>query len=172
MHITVTQVISSTPSWVWILFILLFIMGIKNSQERPVIFSRMFIAPLIFMAWGLRTITTTFPQLGLTLTSYMIFIIPGFLIGYLLNKRYQSFVRKESVVFKKKSYLPLFIVLLNFIVKYILNVMLIFYHSSVFHIIYSSANGLTVGLFFGSIVYTFYMQCKLKNSISGRRGIN
>lgn len=166
MHITITQIILHTPSWVWLLFVLLVLMGIRNSQERAVNFLRMFIAPLIFITWGLRTIITTFPQLGLTLTSYIVFIIPGFLIGYLLNKRYQSFFRKGSVVFKKKGYLPLIIVLLNFIVKYVLNVMLVFYNDTLFHLIYSSTNGLTVGLFFGGITYAFYMKGKLNKSIS------
>lgn len=87
---------------------------------------------------------------------------PRFPDWLFLNKRYQSFVRIESVVFKKKSYLPLFIVLLNFIVKYILNVMLIFYHSSVFHIIYSSANGLTVGLFLEVSYIPFICKVSLK----------
>lgn len=160
MHITVQQILSSTPIWVWILLVVLIKMGMNTSQERPVNLPKMFLAPLIFMIWGLWTITTTFSQLGLTMTSYIIFIIPGIFIGYSLNKQFQAFYKKDSIVYKKQSYLPLMVVLLNFIVKYVLNVMLIFYHNTFFHIVYSSVNGLTVGLFFGEIIYTYLVKLK------------
>lgn len=153
MQITIQQIISSTPIWVWLLFVLLIIMGINASQERPVNLPRMFIAPLIFMTWGLWTILTTFSHAGLALTSYIICIIPGVFIGYVLNRKFQSFYKNDRIVYKKKSYLPLFIVMLNFIIKYTTNVMLIFHHDTLFHIIYSSVSGLTVGLFFGGIIY-------------------
>ncbi|MBM6384098.1 MAG: hypothetical protein JSY10_08895 [Paenibacillus sp.] len=164
MNITVQQIIVNTPTWVWMLLVALFILGIKNSQERAVNLAKMFVAPLIFMIWGLWTITTSFSHIGVTLTSYVIFIVPGFLIGYILNKNFQAFYIKNSTFYKKTSYLPLVIVLLNFVVKYGLNVMLVFYHSDLFHVVYSSANGLTVGLFFGGIVYTILIKSEIKNS--------
>ncbi|MED3728389.1 DUF6622 family protein [Priestia endophytica] len=157
-----------TPLWVWLLLIILIRMGIATSKERPVHFSRMFLAPLIFMIWGLWTITSTFSHLGYSLISYIVFIFPGVLIAYLLYSKYQSFFKKGTVTFKKKSYLPLFIILINFVVKYLLNVLLssspTFYNDTLFNIIYSSINGLSVGLFFGGILYTFYMQSRLNRS--------
>ncbi|AIQ49268.1 hypothetical protein R70723_27720 [Paenibacillus sp. FSL R7-0273] len=164
MHVTVQQVISSTPAWVWALLAALIIMGLRNSQEKPVNFIRMLIAPLIFMIWGLWTLTTKFDQVGYTLMSYILFIIPGFVIGYLLNKAFQSFAAQAGIIYKKQSYLPLIVVLINFAVKYALNVMLVFYHSTLFHLIYSAANGLTVGLFFGGILYTLKMQTELRSA--------
>lgn len=162
MHqITVQQAISHTPQWVWILLVALIVMGVKNSREKPVVFSRMFIAPVIFMVWGLNTITQ-FNHKGFNLISYIIFIIPGLFIGYLLNRAFQSFYKNGSVLYKKQSYLPLFVVLINFLAKYALNIMLLFYQGTFFHIIFSATNGLTVGLFFGGILYTVQMQNQLR----------
>jgi len=52
-------------------------------------------------------------------------------------------------------------------VKYLLNVTLevssSFYDDIAFNVMYSAISGLSVGLFFGGILYTFYMQSKLKN---------
>ncbi|PFV39523.1 hypothetical protein COL14_31875, partial [Bacillus thuringiensis] len=103
------------------------------------------------------------------LISYTIFILPGILIGYLLYAKYQFFFKQETVTFRKKCYLPLIIILINFFVKYVLNVTLgiysSFYDNISFNIIYSAISGLSVGLFFGGIFYTFYIQSKLNKLI-------
>ncbi|OAB39365.1 hypothetical protein PMSD_05435 [Paenibacillus macquariensis subsp. defensor] len=164
MHPTIQQIIANTAIWVWILLAVLVILGVRGSQEKKVNIKRMFIAPLIFMIWGLWTITTSLPHPGFNLIFYIIFVIPGFVIGYVLNQNFQGFRLHNSIVLKKQSYLPLFVVLLNFIVKYILNVMLVFYHSTFFHAVYSSGNGLTVGMFLGGILYTSIVTSQLKNT--------
>ena len=163
MQPTVWQVITHTPTWVWILLVVLIVLGLRNSKEREVNVSRMLLAPLIFMVWGIWTITS-FPQTGAALTSYIIFIIPGLWIGYFLNRNFQGMYIKGSVMFFKQSLLPVIIVLINFVVKYTLNVSLIFNNNNFFHVVYAAANGLTVGLFFGGIIYTLLMKSRLSNS--------
>ncbi|EEK48373.1 hypothetical protein bcere0002_45520 [Bacillus cereus ATCC 10876] len=85
----------------------------------------------------------------------------------MLYKKYQIYFKQETVIFRKKCYLPLIIILINFFVKYLLNVTLEVSSSSyddiAFNVMYSAISGLSVGLFFGGILYTFYMQSKLKN---------
>ncbi|PFC91257.1 hypothetical protein, partial [Bacillus cereus] len=141
--------------------------GIAISQERPINLSKMFLVPVIFMMWGLEKIINKFSHLGYCLISYTIFILPGILIGYLLYKKYQIYFKQDTVIFRKKCYLPLIIILINFFVKYLLNVTLevssSFYDDIAFNVMYSAISGLSVGLFFGGILYTFYMQSKLKN---------
>lgn len=160
--ITIKDVIFHTPTWVWILLIALVVMGFLTSKESPVKLSRMFITPLIFITWGLWTITTTLPHVLICLLSYSICIIPGILIGYILNKNFQHYFLFNSEVYKEKSYLPLIIVLINFVTKYTLNVILVFHQS--IYITYSAINGLTVGLFFGGIIYTCLITSKLNHS--------
>ncbi|WMT41801.1 hypothetical protein RE628_04865 [Paenibacillus sp. D2_2] len=167
MYTMIKEVFIRTPFWVWILLFILIKRGIAISQERPVNLSKMFLVPVIFMIWGLDKITTEFTHLGYCLISYVIFILPGILIGYLLYKKYQNFFKQGTVIFRKKCYLPLIIILINFFVKYLLNVALgispFFYDDISFNIIYSAVCGLSVGLFFGGILYTLYIQSKLNN---------
>ncbi|PEU05005.1 DUF6622 family protein [Bacillus cereus] len=163
----IKEVLIRTPLWVWILLFILIKRGIAISQERPINLSKMFLVPVIFMMWGLEKIINKFSHLGYCLISYTIFILPGILIGYLLYKKYQIYFKQDTVIFKKKCYLPLIIILINFFVKYLLNVTLevssSFYDDIAFNVMYSAISGLSVGLFFGGILYTFYMQSKLKN---------
>ncbi|MBE4939633.1 hypothetical protein [Bacillus thuringiensis] len=163
----IKEVLIRTPLWVWILLFILIKRGIAISQERPINLSKMFLVPVIFMMWGLEKIINKFSHLGYCLISYTIFILPGILIGYLLYKKYQFYFKQDTVIFRKKCYLPLIIILINFFVKYLLNVTLevssSFYDDIAFNVMYSAISGLSVGLFFGGILYTFYMQSKLKN---------
>lgn len=163
----IKEVLIRTPLWVWILLVILIKRGIAISQERPINLSKMFLVPVIFMMWGLEKIINKFSHLGYCLISYTIFILPGILIWYLLYKKYQIYFKQETVIFRKKCYLPLIIILINFFVKYLLNVTLEVSSSSyddiAFNVMYSAISGLSVGLFFGGILYTFYMQSKLKN---------
>ncbi|MEK4599381.1 hypothetical protein [Bacillus sp. FSL R9-9497] len=163
----IKEVLIRTPLWVWILLFILIKRGIAISQERPINLSKMFLVPVIFMMWGLEKIINKFSHLGYCLISYTIFILPGILIGYLLYKKYQIYFKQDTVIFRKKCYLPLIIILINFFVKYLLNVTLevslSFYDDIAFNVMYSAISGLSVGLFFGGILYTFYMQSKLKN---------
>ncbi|MGA5673923.1 hypothetical protein ACPCKQ_18555 [Bacillus bombysepticus] len=163
----IKEVLIRTPLWVWILLFILIKRGIAISQERPINLSKMFLVPVIFMMWGLEKIINKFSHLGYCLISYTIFILSGILIGYLLYKKYQIYFKQDTVIFRKKCYLPLIIILINFFVKYLLNVTLevssSFYDDIAFNVMYSAISGLSVGLFFGGILYTFYMQSKLKN---------
>ncbi|SDC84142.1 hypothetical protein SAMN05421663_104278 [Terribacillus halophilus] len=169
MYTLTKEVFLRTPIWVWILLFILIKRGIAISQERPVHFTKMFLVPGIFMIWGLDKIITDFPHIIDCMTSYVIFILIGGLIGYSLYKRYQMFFMKDGIMFRTKCYLPLIVILINFAVKYLLNVFLEISPTSIndiiFNIVYSSINGLSVGLFFGGILYTYQIQSKLDRSI-------
>ncbi|MFJ8101047.1 hypothetical protein [Lysinibacillus sp. NPDC096212] len=169
MYNIIREVVLRTPLSVWILLIILTKRGIAISQERPINLSKMFLVPFIFMIWGFEKMISQFSHLEICLISYFFFIFPGTLIGYLLYKKYQMFLKQESVIIRKKCYLPLIIILINFLVKYLLNVTLgispSFYNDLSFNIIYSAINGLSIGLFFGGILYTYYVQKELNKPI-------
>lgn len=169
MYNIIKEVLLRTPLWVWILLFILIKRGIAISQERPINLSKMFLVPFIFMIWGFEKMITQFSHLGYCLISYFFFIFPGTLIGYLLYKKYQMFFKQKSTIIRKKCYLPLIIILINFLVKYLLNVTLgivpAFYNDLTFNIIYSAMSGLSIGLFFGGILYTNYVQKELNKPI-------
>lgn len=169
MYNNLTEIFLRTPLWVWILLFILTKRGIAISQERPINLSKMFLVPFIFMIWGLEKMITQFSHLELCLISYFLFILPGTLIGYLLYKKYQIFHKQDLVIMRKKCYLPLIIILINFMMKYLLNVTLgispSFYNDISFNIIYSAISGLSIGLFFGGILYTYYVHKELNKPI-------
>jgi len=169
MYTIIKEVLLRTPLSVWILLFFLTKRGIAISQERPINLSKMFLVPFIFIIWGLEKMITQFSHLEFCLISYFLFIFPGTLIGYWLYKKYQNFFKQESVFIRKKCYLPLIIILINFFVKYILNVTLgispSFYNDISFDIIYSAVSGLSIGLFFGGILYTNFVLKELNKPI-------
>lgn len=169
MYNIIREVVLRTPLPVWLLLIILIKRGIAISQERPINLSKMFLVPFIFMIWGFEKMISQFLHVEFCLISYFFFIFPGTLIGYLLYKKYQMFFKQESVIIRKKCYLPLIIILINFLVKYLLHVTLgispSFYNDLSFNIIYSAINGLSIGLFFGGILFTYNVQKTLNKPI-------
>ncbi|AIY83385.1 MAG: DUF1453 domain-containing protein [Clostridium baratii] len=152
-------IISRTPFWVWILLIFLIKRGISTSQERKVNIPKSFIAPIIFTAWGLDTMVDKFSYVRLDLVVYILLAIFGIFIGFNLYKKYQGYLLKEDGIYHAKCYLPLIIIIVNFMLKYILNVAIganpHFSLSLGFNMIYSIISGTSVGLFLGGILNTF-----------------
>lgn len=159
------MIISRTPVWVWILLIFLIKRGIANSQERKINIPKSFIAPIIFAAWGLETIVNKFSYAGLDLLVYILLAIFGIFIGFNLYKKYQRYFLKEDCIYHGKCYLPLIVIIVNFMLKYILNVAIganpHFNLSLGFNMIYSIISGTSVGLFLGGILNTFIQKRKI-----------
>lgn len=149
------QIITHTPIWVWFLLIFLIFRGIKSSHEQEFNLKLSFIFPLVFIIWGFQTICSHFTYIYLSTLTYLVSLAMGGLIGFFIYKRYQHFFLQKGKIYKKKSYLPLFIVLINFIVKYISNVILAmhpnFYNILKFNILYTVFGGICAGLFLGGI---------------------
>jgi len=136
------------------------------SQERAVNLKRSFIVPGIFMIWGLSKMIANFAYLGTSLLAYIVALAFGCGLGYLLYNRTQRFYFKQGVAYHAKNYLPLLVILINFVVKYTLTVTLIMnpglgYQLS-FIVTYSLISGLTVGMFFGGI-YNTYINAKQRH---------
>jgi len=115
---------------------------------------------------------TSFAYLGSSLLAYIIALALGCGIGYVLYNRTQRFYFKQGVAHHGKNYLPLLVILINFVVKYTLTVMLIMnpnlgYQLS-FIVTYSLISGLTVGMFFGGILNTYVSVNKLRLGAAAR----
>lgn len=148
------QIVHNTPFWVWVVLVILIKRGTALIAESPVSLKRSFIMPSIFIIWGLDTIVNQFGNPNVLLNFYVISLIPGFLLSYLLYKK-QAFYIKNGLLIQEGSVIPLIIMMLNFSAKYLLNVVLatrpMLYNDFQFNIFYGCVCGFTIGLFFGGI---------------------
>ncbi|EEI19693.1 hypothetical protein HMPREF0497_1530 [Lentilactobacillus buchneri ATCC 11577] len=162
----VFQIIHKTPFWVWVVLVILIKRGTALTVESPVSLKRACIMPAIFIVWGLNTIIYQFGNPNVLLNFYVVSLIPGFFLSYLLYKN-QSFYIKNGLLMQEGSIIPLIVMMLNFLIKYFLNVVLatrpILYNDFRFNIFYGCICGFTIGLFFGGIFKT--MQVKKQLSV-------
>ena len=150
----VFQIIHNTPFWVWVVLVILIKRGTALIAESPVSLKRSCIMPAIFIIWGLDTIVNQFGNPNILLNFYVVSLIPGFIFSYLLYKN-QAFYIRNGLLIQEGSVIPLIIMLLNFLIKYLLNVILatrpILYNDFRFNVFYGCICGFTIGLFFGGI---------------------
>lgn len=149
------EIINNTPFWVWVVLVILIKRGLSLINDSPASIGRSIIMPFIFVIWGLNTVVNKFASPNTLLSFYLVALILGFLFSYLLYMR-RSFYVEDGQLIQEGSALPLVIMLTNFLVKYILNVILaihpVLYAQMNFNIFYGIVSGFTVGLFFGAFI--------------------
>lgn len=157
------EVIKRTPFMVWGILALLITRGLNATKDGEISFTKMLIMPLVFMIWGLEKLFSSFQYLNIALMCYVIAAGIGSLAGYILYSRFRGIYKKEGVFYRTGSYLNLVIILVNFFIKYSLNVVLAIQpdlHKNLnFNMIYSLACGISVGLFLGGF-YQVFVGCK------------
>lgn len=162
----ISEIVSGTPFYVWIIFIVLLQRGMKSTRDNELSFKKMLIMPLIFIVWGLEKLLTGFNYLGASMICYTAFMCLGTLLSYALYSRYRKFYIKDNSIYRTGSYLPLTIVMTNFFVKYLLNVALnvnpLLCSTFSFNILYALLSGFSVGLFIGGILQAYNAYSNLK----------
>lgn len=167
----VVQVIKGTPLYVWIIFSYLISRGINALKTKELVLKKMLIMPCVFMLWGLDKMLYNFTNLAFDFIVYLIMVCIGACIGYLLYNGRRKVFYKDGAYYRTGSFLPLLIMLTNFSIKYILNVMVAIspslYISNQFCLFYSILSGFSVGLFIGGFLqaYTAYKNCNVQLQI-------
>ncbi len=163
------HIIQHTPIWVWIIFVVLAKRVASACRETKVDIRVSVITPLIFVAWGLEKVVMNFSYYISDVLIYIIMLAIGSAIGYVIYKRFHKFYLKDNDLWRKKSYLPLYVLLLNFFSKYILNVFLgvkpKLTEDLTFNIIYCCICGLFAGLFIGGILNAIQNKKRLESNI-------
>jgi hypothetical protein len=164
----VGAVLKGTPIYVWVLLAYLISRGIKERTSKPLSLKKMLILPIIFTFWGLDTMFMNFTNIGLNLMVYIIIAGAGTFGGFLLYNSTRKVFYHDEIYYCSGSWLSLFIILTNFLIKYILNVLVAinptFYNSTEFCLLYSIISGFLVGLFIGGWLqaYFSYKNCLMK----------
>ncbi|SDT44403.1 hypothetical protein SAMN05444162_4319 [Paenibacillaceae bacterium GAS479] len=167
------EILTHTPTYVWLLFAFLLYRGISGSQEREVNILMSLIVPGIFILWGMYNVFANFSFPLQAFIAYIVFAGLGTFLGYELYRRNYHFFLKNGVVFRAKNYLPLVVILINFVIKYALNIYMYMQsgaiHSLGFNVFYTIISGTTVGLFLGGILNTNQQKGKLLGSLRKSR---
>lgn len=153
------EIITRTPPYVWVLLAFLVLRGISVSKEGEVNIPKSLIVPGIFIVWGLYVIFTEFAHLYAAILVYALFVCVGTVFGYLLYRSQHRFFVRDGALFRARNYLPLYLILVNFLVKYALNIYLYMHPEAAgelaFNVLYTTISGTTVGLFFGGVLNSY-----------------
>lgn len=153
------EIIKRTPVYAWIILAVLILRGINSAKENIISFPKMFLIPAVFAVWGLYDLLTGFGYPITGILFYCAAAIGGTAAGFAIYTRCRSVFRKDGMFYRTGTYVPLFIMMVNFLVKYILNVAVSIspklYTLMNFNILYSVICGFSVGLFLGGILQVY-----------------
>ena len=159
----IIEVLTQTPIIVWVLLAVLIKRGQAATQDAIISFSKMLLVPAIFIIWGLMKLFTRFAYFRESVCVYVVLAAIGTVVGYSLYSQFRKVYKKDKDFYRTGTYLPLMIILVNFSVKYCLNVAVsiqpLRYKSFEFNLLYSIACGFSVGLFIGGVLQA-YVACK------------
>lgn len=149
------QIFNNTPIWVWFILAFLLIKGIAAIKDQRVSLIKSLVVPFVFIVWGLEKVFAKFEFSFVIIIIYLIFILIGVSFSYYLYRN-RKFYIKKGIMFQTGSYIPIIVMLSNFLVKYILTLSVSvspkLYNDLFFNIVYGIICGFTVGLFFGNIL--------------------
>lgn len=118
---TILAIITGAPIWVWVIFVYLLIVGIKLTRPSVVPFFVVSIAPFIVLGWSFSSVYQKFLAHWPLLILWSCVFAVGTIIGqYLMNKTGFSFDPQTKLFHIPGSWMPFFIFLAFFSVKYTL----------------------------------------------------
>lgn len=153
------EVIRRTPFYVWVIMVLLIMRGLNASRDNVLSFPKMLIFPAVFILWGLEKVVESFAFPGLSILAYAGLGCVGAPAGYVLYCRFRSFYQKDGLIYRTGTYMPMAVMMSNFLVKYGFNVAMSIdpgvYKSLSFNLCYSMVGGFLVGLSIGGILQAY-----------------
>jgi hypothetical protein len=122
MNVTVSAVLAHTPPWVFVLFSYLVVIGFTRLRPTVRQLGRIWITPMIFVAWGVAGLFKRHMELGFVLPHWLMGAVIGGAIG-LLGRRMTLMVdRPRQLVLLRGSIMPLVRIVLIFGAHYLLQV--------------------------------------------------
>ncbi|EKT63277.1 hypothetical protein [Providencia burhodogranariea] len=167
---TLMDIISQTPVFVWVILAWLIYRGINALQDREILLKRLFLLPLVFLILAGSAVAGQ-GELAL------VFMLPGLLVGGLIGRfcaRRSQPLRagsKPGSVIRPGSYSTLLLILFAFFTKFAL----ISYGAThpkvqkqwLYNSVFGGISGVTAGLFWGlilTLVLPFQRQNKARSA--------
>ena len=154
------ELIKGTPTWVWLILILLLYMGSKSLRDRTIEVKKLIIMPVIFLVMTSSHMKE--PVL------YISFLIIGAVLGFLICFRSDIKVDREHKLIRLKgSVLPLILIIMVFIKNYFYgyehSVHPEYFKNMIFLAVSYIVSGTFSGIFIGRAGTNFYRYLKLSS---------
>ena len=148
----IVQILSNTPTWVFVLFVVLLVFGLMQTRTRTVRKIPALLLPAGMIALSLAGINSSFGLRPVPLTSWTIALAITAFVGYALfrDKRVAYDATAEKF-FVPGSWVPLAVIMAIFFAKYVYAVMHAFnadvISTPLFTVVLSAVYGLLSGYF-------------------------
>jgi predicted Na+-dependent transporter len=155
-----TQALTQTPLWVYVIFAYCLFVGYKGTQGGVVPFGKMLAIPIIFTVMSIESLYNHFTIDGMVILTYIIALIVGVGLGQLFASMVGLEVDQKKWLLKfPGSYSTLILILLIFSTKYYFGYELgsdpSLAHNSHFEYTMLSVSALITGIFMGRALYYF-----------------
>lgn len=124
------DIVTHTPTWVWLLLILLIYLGVKQTRDRQVSKNKAFILPLVMMIFSLHGVISSFGGSFDSLLFWAVSFVAALFIGVLVfPSQRATYDESTQSFFIQGSWRPLLLILGIFSIKYTVGVMEGLHHS-------------------------------------------
>lgn len=115
----VTEALYNTPWWVYVLFIYLFMIGIRATKTNVVSIKKLFIIPVIFTVLSIHTLLTTVEPVIINGITWAVSMGLGGFVGWMLVNRFKFKVDRPHWLIKVPGNWTTFIlIMIIFVSKY------------------------------------------------------
>lgn len=148
-HPSPLAVLTHTPSWVFVLFIVLLVLGYQQSRDRTVGRIRLLLLPVAMLGWSFYGVASSF---GLGLLSCLAWALGVGTVTSLLSQRLKSSVRPGPAgsFHVKGSWWPLGLMMAIFSIKFVTGYALARNLSIAFQPWFIGAASLSLGILSGA----------------------
>lgn len=158
---TFFTILTHTPLWVWGLFAFLLIRGCAALSEREMNIRRLFVLPLVFLAWGIWGLKQEFNLNLASLTGMIGGLAAGILAGWILWKNQPRLKSKPGteMIIRSGTPLTLMLIITAFGTKYCMMAWLTLHpgahYSALFSFLFGFITGTVDGVFWGGTLNLF-----------------
>lgn len=116
-----TQIITNTPTWVWILLAGLIALGYSQSKDRVVSFKRLVILPIVMVLMSANSMAQTFGLVSVASLAWLVILAVAArrIAASALFATGSRYDEASDSIQVRGSWLPLFLILAIFIGKYL-----------------------------------------------------
>lgn len=96
---TLSQILTHTPVWVWVLLVFLVTRGIKARQPATVTLEKLAIVPAIFLFWDIYDLVVHRQLILSTFALWIAGILAGAALGFVLIKQFRPRAQQRPAAF-------------------------------------------------------------------------
>ena len=157
-----TEIITRTPIWVFVLFFFLVFLGLSQVKDRRISFPRVMILPIVMLFLSIAGVISAFGLSLVSIFTYLFSLSLGIIFNIMLKlPRNSEFLEEEKQFFIKGSFIPLFLIMCIFFTKYFVGVVTAKELDFIFSIYFISTISFLYGFFSGIFIGRVFILKKM-----------